>query len=183
MSAEIVPVKPSTAPQAAPSAAPKPSTAPSAPKPTAASRDSTVSSMAREESCSTVDYREKGPSRQPSAASTVDYRSRSRGEEPTFQLPVKGGTRTRGRSPPAMKSILEDIAKSQNRELVKGQMRVELGRFAKSFANARQTRPISQPKLATRTFDELVGEETQPPPGKQRISSEGLWRPRVRHVG
>ena len=82
-----------------------------------------------------------------------------------------------------MKSILEDIAKSQNRELVEGQMRVELGRFAKSFAEARQTqRPIAQPKIATRTFDELVGEETQPPPGKQRISSEGLWRPRVRHV-
>ena len=79
-----------------------------------------------------------------------------------------------------MKSILEDIAKSQNRELVKGQMRVELRRFAKAFAKAR--RPISQPKLATRTFDELVGEETQPPPGKQRITSEGLWRPRVRHV-
>jgi hypothetical protein len=83
-----------------------------------------------------------------------------------------------------MKSILEDIAKSQNRELVKGQMRVELGRFAKSFAKARQTqRPVSQPKFATRTFDELVEEETRPPPGiKQRISSEGLWQSRVRHV-
>ena len=82
-----------------------------------------------------------------------------------------------------MKSILEDIAKSQNRELVKGQMRVELGRFAKALAKARRPqRPISQPKLATRTFDELVGEETQPPPGKQRISSEGLWQSRVRHV-
>ena len=83
-----------------------------------------------------------------------------------------------------MKSILEDIAKSQNRELVKGQMRVELGRFAKSFAKARQTRPVSQPKFAaTRTFDELVEEEARPPPGiKQRISSEGLWQSRVRHV-
>ncbi len=82
-----------------------------------------------------------------------------------------------------MKSILEDIAKSQNRELVKGQMRIELGRFAKSFAKSRQTRPVSQPKFATRTFDELVEEETRPPPGiKQRISSEGLWQSRVRHV-
>jgi hypothetical protein len=84
-----------------------------------------------------------------------------------------------------MKSILEDIAKSQNRELVKGQMRVELGRFAKAFAKTRQatTRPVSQPKFATRTFDELVEEETRPPPGiKQRISSEGLWQSRARHV-
>ena len=83
-----------------------------------------------------------------------------------------------------MKSILEDIAKSQNKELVKRQMRVELGKFAKSFAKARQTqRPVSQHKVATRTFDELVEEETRPPPGiKQRISSEGLWQSRARHV-
>ena len=84
-----------------------------------------------------------------------------------------------------MRSILEDIAKSQNRELVKEQMRVELGRFAKSFAKARQQtqRPVSQPKFVTRTFDVLVEEETRPPPGiKQRISSEGLWQSRVRRV-
>ena len=79
---------------------------------------------------------------------------------------------------------MEDIASSQNKELVKGQMRVELGRFARSFAAKRkeqEKRAVSQPlppKAAlTRTFDELVEEEVQPAPGarsvKQRIASRG----------
>ena len=82
---------------------------------------------------------------------------------------------------------MEDIASSQNKELVKGQMRVELGRFARSFAAKRKEpeekkRAVSQPppKAAlTRTFDELVREEAQPAPGvsdrfvKQRIASRG----------
>jgi len=145
----------------------------------------------------TIDYRGKevGPpsreasraTRAASAASTIDYRSRSRGAEPeaSFTLPVKGGVQ-RGRSPPApterLKRIAEDIASTQNRELVKGQMRVELGRFARSFAAKRkeQERAVTQPpppKAAlARTFDELVEEEAMPAPArsvKQRIASRG----------
>jgi hypothetical protein len=143
----------------------------------------------------TIDYRGKevGPpsreasraSRAASAASTIDYRSRSRGAEPevSFTLPVKGGVQ-RGRSPPApterLKRIAEDIASSQNKELVKGQMRVELGRFARIFAAKRkeQERAITQPPppkaTLARTFDELVEEEAMPAPTravKQRVTS------------
>ena len=150
----------------------------------------------------TIDYRGKEPAppsreasratRAASAASTIDYRSRSRGADgsapqaSSYTLPIKGGV-TRGRSPPAqperLKRIMEDIASSQNKELVKGQMRVELGRFARSFAAKRkeqEKRAVSQPpppKAAlTRTFDELVEEEVAPAPGravKQRIASRG----------
>ena len=195
-------VRGAAATEIVPSRAPvRPSQAPV--RPSAASRESTVSSM---DSQRTIDYRGKElapPSREasrarsarlPSAASTIDYRSRSRGADGSaaepqaaFTLPVKGGV-PRGRSPPAqperMKRIMEDIASSQNKELVKGQMRVELGRFARSFAAKRkeqEKRAVSQPlppKAAlTRTFDELVEEEVQPAPGarsvKQRIASRG----------
>ena len=79
---------------------------------------------------------------------------------------------------------MEDIASSQNKELVKGQMRVELGRFARSFAAKRKEpekkRAVSQPpsNALTTTFDELVEEEAQPPGVsdrfvKQRIASRG----------
>jgi len=75
---------------------------------------------------------------------------------------------------------MEDIASTQNKELVKGQMRVQLGRFAQSFAAKRkEQRAVTQPpptKAAlARTFDELVAEETMPAPTeravKQRIAS------------
>jgi hypothetical protein len=200
-------VRGAAASEIVPSRAPvRPSQAPV--RPSAASRDSTVSSM---DSQRTIDYTGKEPAppsreasrRAASAASTIDYRSRSRGvdgsqaaarsaPEPqvSYTLPIKGGV-TRGRSPPAqperMKRIMEDIASSQNKELVRGQMRVELGRFARSFAAKRsdakeqEKRAVSQPlppKAAlTRTFDELVEEEVQPAPGarsvKQRIASRG----------
>jgi hypothetical protein len=61
-------------------------------------------------------------------------------------------------------------------------MRVELGRFARSFAARRkeQERAVTQPpppKAAlARTFDELVEEEAMPAPTravKQRIASRG----------
>jgi hypothetical protein len=78
---------------------------------------------------------------------------------------------------------MEDIASTQNKELVKGQMRVELGRFARTFAAKRkeqEKRAVTQPpppKAAlARTFDELVEEEVQPAPArsvKQRIESRG----------
>jgi hypothetical protein len=77
---------------------------------------------------------------------------------------------------------MEDIASTQNKELVKGQMRIQLGRFAQSFAAKRkeqEKRAVTQPpppKAAlARTFDELVAEETMPAPTeravKQRIAS------------
>ena len=197
-------VRGAAASEIVPSRAPvRPSQAPV--RPSAASRESTVSSL---DSQRTIDYRGKEPAppsreasratgtRAASTASTIDYRSRSRGaggsapEPPqasSYTLPIKGGV-TRGRSPPAqperLKRIMEDIASSQNKELVKGQMRVELGRFARSFAAKRkeqEKRAVSQPlppKAAlTRTFDELVEEEVQPAPGarsvKQRIASRG----------
>jgi hypothetical protein len=197
-------VRGAAATEIVPSRAPvRPSQAPVRPSAaSAASRESTVSSM---DSQRTIDYRGKElapPSREASrarsaraaSAATIDYRSRSRGADGSaaepqaaFTLPVKGGV-PRGRSPPAqperMKRIMEDIASSQNKELVKGQMRVELGRFARSFAAKRkeqEKRAVSQPlppKAAlTRTFDELVEEEVQPAPGarsvKQRIASRG----------
>jgi hypothetical protein len=79
---------------------------------------------------------------------------------------------------------MEDIAATQNKELVKGQMRVQLGRFAQSFAARRkeqEKRAVTQPpppKAAlARTFDELVEEESiVPAPSravKQRIASRG----------
>jgi len=78
---------------------------------------------------------------------------------------------------------MEDIASSQNKELLKGQMRVELGRFARSFATKRKeqekraaTQPPPPKAALARTFDELVEEEVQPAPArsvKQRIASRG----------
>jgi hypothetical protein len=76
---------------------------------------------------------------------------------------------------------MEDIASTQNKELVKGQMRVQLGRFAQSFAAKRkEQRAVTQPPLPkaalARTFDELVEEEAMPAPSravKQRIASRG----------
>ena len=99
-----------------------------------------------------------------------------------------------------MRRIIEDISRTQNKELVKGQMRVELGRFARNFAAAKQKRDpppkeqraASQPAVKaakTRTFDELVAEETQLAPGqqdakkrlvKQRVgSAASATRPRI----
>jgi hypothetical protein len=195
-------VRGAAASEIVPSRAPvRPSQAPV--RPSAASRESTVSSL---DSQRTIDYRGKEPAppsreasratgtRAASTASTIDYRSRSRGVDgsatraPEPLLPVKGGV-PRGRSPPAqperLKRIMEDIASSQNKELVRGQMRVELGRFARSFAAKRkeqEKRAVTQPPppkaSLTRTFDELVEEEAAAPaPGarsvKQRIASRG----------
>ena len=207
-------VRGAAASEIVPSRAPvRPSQAPV--RPSAASRESTVSSLDSQRTIDYRGKEPAPPSREASratraasVASTIDYRSRSRGvdgsaPEPgsqaaarsapqasSYTLPIKGGV-SRGRSPPAqperLKRIMEDIASSQNKELVKGQMRVELGRFARSFAAKRKEpeekkRAVSQPppKAAlTRTFDELVREEAQPAPGvsdrfvKQRIASRG----------
>jgi hypothetical protein len=79
-------------------------------------------------------------------------------------LPVEGGT-TRGRSPVnKVDRIMSAIAESQNRALVKGQIRHQLGNFAKSFAKS-QKQNKAQKRAATiepaplsrvKTFDEIA---------------------------
>jgi len=102
---------------------------------------------------------------------TVDYgdskaersRSRTAAQEivpnPSIVLPIR--EEGRGRSPPKAQKVMEAIHKSQSRELVKGQMRQELGRFAKAFATKKRNEPPprapSVPALPkTKTFDEIV---------------------------
>ncbi len=144
--------------------------------------------------------------RDPSLASTVDYgdwtdekkaRSRSRTVEwqepldPQFNqplLPIKEKHR-RGRSPTGLaRKITEQLARAHSKALVKGQMRMELGRFAAAFAKKR-AEPVApaEPRPAsvkpTRTFDEIADMEVplkNVPFGaglaKQRTSSEGALR-------
>jgi hypothetical protein len=79
-------------------------------------------------------------------------------------LPIEGGT-TRGRSPVnKVDRIMSAIAESQNRALVKGQIRHQLGNFAKSFAKS-QKQNKAQKRAATiepaplsrvKTFDEIA---------------------------
>ena len=176
------PIRPTEAPRPKPSAAP--------PKPSAAEVP-VSRSRSRAASTATVDYgdtkvpasrevsRAKVPvppriASQPSRAAsvaTVDYgdskaersRSRTAGQEivpnPSIILPIR--EEGRGRSPPRAQKIMEAIHKSQSRELVKGQMRQELGRFAKAFATKKREQPPprapSVPALPkTKTFDEIV---------------------------
>ena len=103
------------------------------------------------------------------SVATVDYgdgkaersRSRTAAQEivpnPRIILPIR---EERGRSPPKVQKVMEAIHKSQSRELVKGQMRHELGRFAKAFAKKRAEPPPRAPSAPaqpkTMTFDEIV---------------------------
>ncbi len=116
---------------------------------------------------STVNY---GPSPSPApankAASKDDSakleRSRSRAGDATGArssqeplLPIK----ERGRSPTdRVSKIMSQIAKSQNRVLAKGAVRVQLGKFAQAFARRNMPRAASeeQPRIKVgRTFDEI----------------------------
>ena len=105
------------------------------------------------------------------SVATVDYgdgkaersRSRTAAQEivpnPRIILPIR---EERGRSPPKVQKVMEAIHKSQSRELVKGQMRHELGRFARAFAKKRggDEPPPRAPSVPTlpksKTFDEIV---------------------------
>jgi len=133
---------------------------------------------------STVDY---GDTQEPSVA-----RSRSVREAPQTEplLPIQE-RKTRGRSPTSrVQLIANQLARAQDRALVKGQMRHQLGRFAQAFAKKRQEpepRPSSAQPIKTRTFDEIAEEEIprdQVPFGaslaKQRTTSEGALRHRFR---
>ncbi len=107
----------------------------------------------------------------------------------------------RGRSPTnRMDRIANQIAKSQNKALIKGQIRHELGTFATKIARKQQeltrafsANPAEVRKKTTRTFDDIVamteamGEEPiikrkTVPFGaslqKQRVNSAGLARDR-----
>ena len=93
--------------------------------------------------------------------------------------------------------ILNAIVETQNKALVKGQIRNEIGKFAKSNFTKQQTkRPASQPTLEppkpkTRSFDEVFAMSSEQEPGikrkdvpfgastqKQRVDSTGLTRER-----
>ena len=173
---------------------------------------------------STVQYddqfRAQSKIREPSTASTVQYddqsraqskireamRSRSRhadelvpdARRPFLPLQEEG---TRGRSPTnRIEKIANQIAKTQNRALVKGQIRHhQLGKFALNMAakqkEAAQTRAATAqpPKRPTKTFDDIIN-LTEPreqgqvvkrkelPFGaslqKQRVDSRGIARER-----
>jgi len=157
--------------------------------------------------------------RAPSIASTVAYddqfraeskirdavRSRSRHADDIVPdarrpiLPLQSGEQDRGRSPTnKIEKIANQIAKTQNRALVKGQIRHQLGRFASNMAakqrEAAPTRAVSaQPaKRPVKTFDDIIN-ITEPreeqivkrkelPFGatlqKQRLDSRGIARER-----
>ncbi len=80
------------------------------------------------------------------------------------------------------------MERAHNKTLIKGHMRVELGRFAAAFAKRRMAAPAAEPIRAasvkpTRTFDEIADLEfprDKIPFGaglsKQRTSSEGALR-------
>ena len=107
-------------------------------------------------------------------------RSRSRGA--AVELPIKETSVDRGRSPTSRaQKALEQLVKSQNKELAKGSMRVQLGRFAASVKSRKPARATSEvvPKTS-RTFDEIDDMASRPdaiPFGaavqKQRTTSAG----------
>ena len=125
-----------------------------------------------------------------------EKRSRSRTDNPEpagkevkeHLLPIK--EKGRGRSPTdRIQRIADQMAKAHDKALVKGQMRMELGRFAAAFAKRRaepaaavtESRPASV--KPTRTFDEIADMEVplkKVPFGaglsKQRTTSEGALR-------
>ena len=108
-------------------------------------------------------------------------RSRSRGA--AVELPVKETLPVdRGRSPTSRaQKALEQLVKSQNKELAKGSMRVQLGRFAASVKSRKPARATSEVvSKPSRTFDEIDDMASRPdaiPFGaavqKQRTTSAG----------
>jgi len=181
--------KPTTAP-VRPSAAPaRPSTAPVRPSATPVAINQPGRSASRPPVPAAQDIRVPSSVRAASMASTVDYgsRSRSRGG---IVLPISDATKDtedtkRGRSPTdRVSKATEQLLKSQNRALVKGQIRHHIGQFARSFAastnekrkEAKATRATSV--APTRSFDQIDELSKEDVPwgaglAKQRTSSEG----------
>lgn len=148
---------------------------------------------------STTDYRSQSapkknvpPPRAASVATTVDYRSRSRGDQPQITLPISEEAKPRGRDTTSRADkVLQQMMSSQNKELVKGQMRHQLGRFASSLARQQRDKKETQraatvaPQKPTRSFDDIVELTAQDVPfgaavQKQRVSSLGDTRTRFR---
>ena len=146
--------------------------------------------------------------RQPSAATTADYRSqsvakasdkpsrppsmpeRSRSRNQEIILPIQGEEQPaaeRGRS--RNNKIMQQMLDAQNNKLIKGAMRVHLGKFAKSFQKQMQQkkeepRTASEPpKKQTRSFEEIEELSMRDVPfgasmQKQRVNSVGDERRR-----
>ena len=147
--------------------------------------------------------------RQPSAATTADYRSqsvakasdrpsrppskpeRSRSRNQEIILPIQeeeqpAAERGRARN----NKIMEQMLDAQNNKLIKGAMRVHLGKFARSFQKQMQqekedsSRAISEPpKKQTRSFEEIEELSMRDVPfgasmQKQRVNSVGDERRR-----
>ena len=166
---------------------------------------------------STTDYRSRSnPRKEPipiaintpreqSLASTADYRSKSREVKPpviersrsrnpeNIVLPIKEESdEPRGRSMKTRNDkIIQQMLASQNNKLIKSNMRIHLGRFARNTAQQMKTpkeepRPASEPpKKVTRSFDEIAEiSERDIPFGaslqKQRVNSVGDERRRFR---
>ena len=147
--------------------------------------------------------------RQPSAATTADYRSqsvakasdrpsrppskpeRSRSRNQEIILPIQeeeqpAAERGRARN----NKIMEQMLDAQNNKLIKGAMRVHLGKFARSFQ--KQTQPKKEepsrtasepPKKQTRSFEEIEELSMRDVPfgaslQKQRVNSVGDERRR-----
>ena len=153
--------------------------------------------------------------RQPSAATTADYRSQSKGSAATVKRndsvpprPPSKPERSRSRNqeiilpiqeeeqPAAERGrarnnkIMEQMLDAQNNKLIKGAMRVHLGKFARSFQ--KQTQPKKEepsrtasepPKKQTRSFEEIEELSLRDVPfgaslQKQRVNSVGDERRR-----
>ena len=153
--------------------------------------------------------------RQPSAATTADYRSQSKGSAATVKRndsvpprPPSKPERSRSRNqeiilpiqeeeqPAAERGrarnnkIMEQMLDAQNNKLIKGAMRVHLGKFARSFQ--KQTQPKKEepsrtasepPKKQTRSFEEIEELSMRDVPfgasmQKQRVNSVGDERRR-----
>ena len=113
---------------------------------------------------STIQYDDQEQAQEKLARSRSTRKQAAGAAVEEIVLPIEGGT-TRGRSPVnKVDRIMSAIAESQNRALVKGQIRHQLGNFAKSFAKS-QKQNKAQKRAATiepaplsrvKTFDEIA---------------------------
>ena len=120
----------------------------------------------------------------PDTPSLAPTESRSRSRNGETLLPIK---EERGRSRHV--KALQQLTASQNKVLVKGQIRQELGRFAAAFARRRPILPLAAasvpPQPKTRTFDEIVALTSEEQPITQKSIPMGATtqRQRVNSLG
>ena len=169
---------------------------------------------------STTDYRSRsGPRgkvepipintpRQPSAATTVDYRSksasqrkdsipppsskpeRSRSRNNEIILPIQDEAPAAERGRTRTREVMQQMLDAQNNKLVKANMRMHLGKFARSFkaqmSQKKEDAPRTSsepPKKQTRSFEEIEELSMRDVPfgasmQKQRVNSIGDQRTR-----